>query len=72
MSGCYYDSEDAALLAGFTNLILASDKIADFSNSHADAPPLSDPSLVWLPFRIQGEYLLAPFGGMSIPKNLLI
>jgi hypothetical protein len=70
--GCYYDREDAALLAGFTNLMLSSGKIDEFRNSHVDALSLPDATLVWLPFTIQGEYLLSPFGSVNVPRNLLV
>jgi LSD1 subclass zinc finger protein len=70
--GCYYDREDAALLAGFTNLVLSSDKIDEFGSSRSDDLSLPDATLVWLPFRMQGEYLLSPFGSVNVPLNLLV
>jgi DNA-directed RNA polymerase subunit RPC12/RpoP len=70
--GCYYDSEDAALLARFTNLMLSSEKVDEFSGTQEEKPSLPAATLIWLPFRIQGEYLFSPFGNINIPKNLLV
>jgi DNA-directed RNA polymerase subunit RPC12/RpoP len=70
--GCYYDSEDAALLARFTNLMLSSEKVDEFSSIQEEKPSLPDATLIWLPFRTQGEYLFSPFGSINIPKNLLV
>jgi DNA-directed RNA polymerase subunit RPC12/RpoP len=70
--GCYYDSEDAALLARFTNLILSSEKVDEFRNNHGDDLSLPDATLVWFPFRMRGEYLLSPFDSVNIPANLLV
>jgi DNA-directed RNA polymerase subunit RPC12/RpoP len=70
--GCYYDSEDAALLARFTNLMLSSEKVGEFSSTQGEKPSLPDATLIWLPFRIQGQYLFSPFGSINIPKNLLV
>jgi DNA-directed RNA polymerase subunit RPC12/RpoP len=70
--GCYYDREDAGLLACFTNLMLSSEKVDDFSGNQKQQSSLPEATLIWLPFRIQGEYLFLPFGNINIPKNLLV
>ena len=69
--GCYYDEEDALLLAQFTQSVLESGRIEDLRTNDPNAS-LTDATLTWFPFQVQGEYLLAPFGGTSIPKNLLM
>jgi len=69
--GCYYDEEDALLLAKFTRLVLESGRIEDLRTNDPNTS-LTDATLTWFPFQVQGEYLLAPFGGTSIPKNLLM
>jgi len=69
--GCYYDEEDALLLAKFTRLVLESGRIEDLRTNDPNTS-LTDATLTWFPFQVQGEYLLAPFSGTIIPKNLLI
>ncbi|HXX57001.1 MAG TPA: hypothetical protein VEI96_03265 [Thermodesulfovibrionales bacterium] len=72
LSGCYYDREDAELLARFTESVLTSKSLNEFRADRSDSLPLPDAQLTWFPFRLQGEYLIAPFGSISIPKNLLL
>lgn len=72
LSGCCYDSADAASLAQFTQAALISDSTEDFKTELADSLSVTGATLVWFPFRIQGEYLIAPFGGIRIPGKLLI
>ncbi len=69
--GCYYDEEDALLLARFTQSVLESGRIEDLRTKNPNISQ-ADATLTWFPFQVQGEYLLAPFGGTSIPKSLLI
>lgn len=71
LSGCYYDTEDAALLAQFVQAILAARGAGEFRTNAPDTLPLSGSTLTWVPFRIHGAYLSSPFGKISIPKNLL-
>ena len=70
MRGCYYDSGDAAKLARFI-----------YAGVVAEGPEKFDPSvmldvqrmrLVWFPFEEQGNFLLDPFFGINLYKNLLI
>jgi len=70
--GCCYDSDDAASLARFTQAVLISESVKEFRSDLAESLPLSEASLTWFPFRIQGMYLVAPFGGIRIPINLLM
>lgn len=69
--GCYYDEEDAYLLAQFTESALESGSIQDFKASDNNSN-LTGATLTWFPFQVRGEYLLAPFCNTSIPRNLLI
>jgi LSD1 subclass zinc finger protein len=70
--GCYYDKEDAGLLARFASLMLSSEKVDEFTGTREEQPSLQDAALIWLPFRTQGEYLFSPFGNINIPRNLLV
>ncbi|MDA8155050.1 MAG: hypothetical protein M0Z52_01140 [Actinomycetota bacterium] len=76
LSGCYYDEDEAALLAGFAQAALQSLKNPAINkqmglNENGPAAPLANAVLTWFPFQEQGEYLLPPFGGPGILKNLL-
>ena len=70
MSGCYYDSEDAFLMAQFTQSILASERIEKFKTG--DDLSITESALAWLPFEMHGEYLTSSIGGLNIPKGLLL
>ena len=72
LSGCYYDTEDAALLAGFVEAILETKVVGDIRTETREKLSLSGATLTWIPFRITGTYLSSPFGRISIPKNLLL
>jgi predicted RNA-binding Zn-ribbon protein involved in translation (DUF1610 family) len=69
--GCYYDTEDAALLAQFVQAILDTHGFGAFGTDSDDALPVSGSTLTWVPFLIKGAYLCSPFGQISIPQNLL-
>jgi hypothetical protein len=71
-SSCCYDREDASLLARFTQACLLSRRIEDFRDAAKHAVSVKNAELVCFPFRLQGEYLIAPFGDMAIPKGLLL
>ena len=71
LAGCYYDEEEAGLIAQLTQSIVECRRAEDFKAAGA-CPMFTDATLTWFPFRVQGEYLMAPFGGPSIPKNLLL
>ncbi len=69
LSGCYYDSEDAFLMAQFTQSLLASESIEQFKTG--DDLSITESVLAWLPFELQGNFLTSPVGGLNIPKGLL-
>jgi hypothetical protein len=71
LSGCYYDSRDAATLAKFAELALKADDIDTYKACGLDDLPVTGATLIWLPFEIKGTYLLSPFAKISIPQNLL-
>ncbi len=70
--GCYYDTEDAAMLAQFVQAILDTHGFGAFGTDADDTLPVSGSTLTWVPFLIHGAYLCSPFGQISIPQNLLL
>jgi hypothetical protein len=72
LSGCYYDNEDAAVLAQFVRIILNARGVDEFRTNDHDTLPLSGALLTWVPFRAGVASLSSPFGNISIPKNLLL
>lgn len=71
LTGCYYDSDDGMLLASLARSVLTAKNIEGFRDSCDKELSSSGAALTWFPFRIEGNYLAAPFCVMSIPKNLL-
>jgi LSD1 subclass zinc finger protein len=65
--GGFYDPGDAAKLASF---ILAGVTLEEGKRVEGDAQ-LHDPRLLWVPFRVQGNYLFDPFFGMNLFANLV-
>jgi predicted RNA-binding Zn-ribbon protein involved in translation (DUF1610 family) len=72
LSGCYYDADDALLLAQFVKAVLDAPGAGELHKNAAAALPLSGALLTWVPFLINGAYLSSPFGKISIPRNLLL
>lgn len=71
LSGCYYDTDDALLLAQFVQAILETSKAEELGKENQDGIALSESTLTWVPFGVNGSYLSSPFGSISIPRNLL-
>jgi DNA-directed RNA polymerase subunit RPC12/RpoP len=63
--GCFYDADDAALLAGFVA-----------AGQSRPATPLAEggrrATLIWLPFKRESRALLDPFTGMGLQESLLL
>jgi DNA-directed RNA polymerase subunit RPC12/RpoP len=72
LCGCYYDRTDAAALAQFAAAAMATGDAGAVGTLKQDSLSMGGATLTWLPFTVKGEYLIAPFGGISIPKNLLL
>lgn len=72
LSGCYYDTEDAAILAQFVQALLDAGGTGKFRTEDHSTLPVSEATLTWVPFRVNGAYLASPFGKISIPRNLLL
>ncbi|MCL5024378.1 MAG: hypothetical protein M1497_13630 [Nitrospirae bacterium] len=71
LSGVYYDLEDAARLAQFVRTALIAATIRDFRFG-PQGLSVTGATLTWFPFRKEKGYLVAPFGYISIPANLLL
>jgi LSD1 subclass zinc finger protein len=71
LTGCYYDNEDGLLLATLARSVLTAKDVDGFRDACGKELTPSEAVLTWFPFRIEGNYLSAPFCVMSIPKNLL-
>jgi hypothetical protein len=62
LRGCFYDFDDACLLAQFVAV-------------GAGSPTVERPGggkLVWLPFKREGRSLIDPFTGMGLQEGLLV
>jgi hypothetical protein len=54
LSGCYYDAEDASLLAQFTENALTAGSIEAFRKDRKNDLSFSGATLTWFPFPVQG------------------
>jgi LSD1 subclass zinc finger protein len=63
--GCFYDADDAALLAGF---------VAAGQERPVTPPAVGTgrATLLWLPFKRESRALLDPFTGMALQESLLL
>jgi hypothetical protein len=68
--GCFYDVEDAVLLARFT--AAGRRRTPDAVRAAAkDEPKFQGAQLTWIPFRREGQSLLDPFAGLALQGGLL-
>jgi hypothetical protein len=68
--GCFYDVEDAVLLARFT--AAGRRRTPDAVRAAAsDEPTFQGARLAWIPFRREGQSLLDPFAGLALQGGLL-
>lgn len=70
LQGCYYDQEDAVLLAEFICAGLAP-KRRGSRTAGDDNFSVTASKLTWFPFREEANYLLDPFLGLGLPQSLL-
>jgi predicted RNA-binding Zn-ribbon protein involved in translation (DUF1610 family) len=68
--GCFYDAEDAALLARFAAAGRRRTPDA-VKAAAADEPSFAGARLVWIPFKREGQSLLDPFSGLALQEALL-
>ncbi|MCC6346775.1 MAG: hypothetical protein IT388_06255 [Nitrospirales bacterium] len=69
--GCYYDQEDAALLALFVREGMKMKQRAGVVEEKEEIS-FSAAELVWFPFSIKGPDLVDPFTGRALLKNALL
>jgi len=72
VQGCYYDQEDAAILAQFVNVGLASKRLGSIKGFHEQKFSVTNTNLAWFPFKVQGQSLTDPFTSQSLFQNLLL
>jgi DNA-directed RNA polymerase subunit RPC12/RpoP len=72
MQGCFYDTEDAFLLAQFVQAGIKSQNADEMKKFNKDDLILQGATLTWIPFKVNGCSLVDPFTGTSIPQGLLI
>jgi DNA-directed RNA polymerase subunit RPC12/RpoP len=68
--GCFYDVEDAVMLARFT--AAGRRRSPDAVRAAAkDEPSFQGARLTWIPFRREGQSLVDPFAGLALLRGLL-
>ena len=68
--GCFYDAEDAVLLARFA--AAGRRRTPDAVKAAAvDEPIFAGARLTWIPFKREGQSLLDPFSGLALQEALL-
>ncbi len=72
LHGCYYDQEDAVLLAKVAYIGLSRTPEAAAETCQERRFHVQDIMLTWLPFQRQGGSLLAPFTGQPLSPQLLL
>lgn len=70
--GCYYDQDDAVLLAQFTYAGLMSASLGAIKALQENRFSVASTTLLWLPFKVEGGYLIDPFLGQHFPQGLLL
>jgi hypothetical protein len=68
--GCFYDAEDAVLLARFAAAGRRRTPDA-VKAAAADEPSFAGARLAWIPFKREGQSLLDPFSGLALQEALL-
>ncbi|HEY7250402.1 MAG TPA: hypothetical protein VIG37_07890 [Methylomirabilota bacterium] len=68
--GCFYDAEDAALLARFAaaGRRLTPDAVKVAAD---DEPAFTGARLIWIPFKREGQSLIDPYSGLALQEALL-
>jgi len=69
VEGCYYDQEDAVMLAQFSQVGMAPRPLEKIKALQEDNFSMTDATLTWFPYEINGIYLIDPFGPseLSVP-----
>ena len=72
VEGCYYDQEDAVMLAQFSQVGMAPRPLEKIKALQEDNFSMTDATLTWFPYEINGIYLIDPFTGHRLMRNLLL
>jgi len=72
VEGCYYDQEDAVMLAQFSQVGMAPRPLEKIKALQEDNYSMTDATLTWFPYEINGIYLIDPFTGHRLMRNLLL
>ncbi|HKA61096.1 MAG TPA: hypothetical protein VKH83_01665 [Methylomirabilota bacterium] len=68
--GCFYDAEDAALLARFA--AVGRRRAPEAVKAAADDEPgFTGARLIWIPFKREGQSLIDPYSGLALQEALL-
>jgi hypothetical protein len=68
--GCFYDAEDAVLLARFASA--GRRRTPDAVKAAADDEPgFTGARLIWIPFKREGQSLIDPYSGLALQEALL-
>ncbi|GEM_PF-682518 len=70
--GCYYDQEDAAMLAQFIHVELIARCSGNIKVFQEEKFSVTHTNLAWFPFKVQGQSLMDPFTNQSLSQNLLL
>ena len=70
--GCFYDADDAALLAQFTAAGQRATAPDTATVPDAEDWRVAGATLIWLPFRRQSQAVLDPFTGLALQESLLL
>jgi hypothetical protein len=72
MQGCYYDAEDAFLVAQFIQAGITSKTAEEMRSFNKNNLSLQSATLIWFPFKVNGGNLVDPFTGTMIAQGLLL
>ncbi|NIO10281.1 MAG: hypothetical protein GTO40_20665 [Deltaproteobacteria bacterium] len=72
VQGCFYDQEDAVMLAQFSQVGMAPCPLEQIKAIQGEKSSFSNATLTWFPYKINGNHLIDPFTGHRLMRNLLI
>ena len=70
--GCYYDRHDALKFAGFIYVGMRARKTHCLDLRQGEKLSFTNPTLTWVPFHKQGNYLVDPFTNLHLPEAGLV
>ncbi len=69
--GCFYDEDDALLIARFVRAAHTAKTAEDLLKVHEDSVKTGSASLIWIPLEVRGVNLIEPVTGTSLYRNLI-